>query len=226
MNLTDEYNHLWEKSLTKFKAGEFELDPFIDSPDDNRFGITLLLRPDRKTKEKIGQFLQELQKIEPEQYYYPTSDIHVTIMSIISCYPGFDLENIEVNQYTSLFKNLISNMKPIEIAFNGITASPSCILVQGFPSNNLNDLRNRIRASFKSSQHFQSIDKRYSIRTAHCTVARFKSPLKRNEEFIKQLIRCKNADFGVSKIDEVELVYNDWYQRKNKVKVLSTFSLK
>jgi len=226
MNLARDYNILWEKSLTKFRLGEFELDPFIDSPTDNRFGITLLLRPDERTKEKIHQFLQELMEIEPEQYYYPSSDIHVTIMSVICCYPGFVLENIQVNQYISAFKNLVCNMKPIEIEFKGITASPSCILIQEFPSNNLNELRNRIRATFKNSQYFQSIDKRYSIHTAHCTVARFKKPVTHKEEFIRRLLDCKNADFGFSKVEEVELVYNDWYQRKNLVQVLSTFKLK
>ncbi len=80
MNLANDYNILWEKSLTKFQAGEFEIDPFIDSPDDNRFGITLLLRPDDRTKQKIQQLLHELKKIEPEQNYYPSSDIHLTIV--------------------------------------------------------------------------------------------------------------------------------------------------
>src|SRR5690606_2272383 len=126
----------------------------------------------------IQKFLNSIKTIEPSQYYYKNSDIHITVMSIISCYDGFQLENIDISEYIDLIsKSLIENPE-IEIRFRGITASPSCIMIQGFINNNfLNSIRNNLRNNFKNSNLQQSIDKRYSIETAHTTVMRFQNKL-------------------------------------------------
>ncbi|WP_231481145.1 hypothetical protein [Sediminibacter sp. Hel_I_10] len=85
MNLESHYKKLYNESISKISSDSYEIDELIDSKKDNRFGITLLIRPSIEIKEKIQNFIKEIKKIEPNQYYYPNSDIHITVMSIISC---------------------------------------------------------------------------------------------------------------------------------------------
>lgn len=224
MNLESHYKKLYNESISKISSDNYEIDDLIDSNRDNRFGITLLIRPSIEIKEKIQKFITQIKKIEPNQYYYPNSDIHITVMSIISCYDGFDIKRIDLTKYIELIEKCILEKKDINITFRGITASPSGILIQGFMDNNeLNDIRDRLRNEFKASNLEQSLDKRYSIQTAHSTIVRFKAELSQKEKLLEFLDENINYDFGTFKVNEFEFVYNDWYQREKYVKEIYKF---
>ncbi|TCD11115.1 mutarotase [Pedobacter frigidisoli] len=226
MNLADHYNKLYTESIAKIDSGNYEIDHLIDSDDDYRFGITLVIRPDETTKANIQHFLSEVKAIEPGQYYYENSDLHITVMSIISCYVGFKLEDINVEDYVDLINQVLENHKNFKIQFKGLTASPSCILIQGFLTDTLNEIRDDLRTGFKNSDLQQSIDKRYAIQTAHSTIVRFRSELTYKTELLALMEKYRDYDFGTFEVSKIELVYNDWYQRERFVKKLHEFDLK
>lgn len=224
--LIDIYDKLYNDSIQKIKLNEYELDDLIDSPYDKRRGITLVIRPNEHVRHRILQFLNTLRAIEPEQYYYPYSDMHITVSSIIPCHDGFDLDQIAIENYIDLIQKYLPLKNNIEINFKGITASSSCIMIQGFPQQNiLDELRNSLRIAFKNSSLKQSIDQRYALQTAHVTVVRFTKPFRKKEEFMKVLENFKDYDFGMTTIDEMELVFNDWYLSEKFVKTLFRFKL-
>jgi 2'-5' RNA ligase len=226
MNLVEHYNKLYKDAILKIASKNYQIDPLIDASSDNRFGITLLIRPNNQVKSSIQKFLSDLKAIEPDQYYYRDSDIHVTVMSIISCYDGFDLSQITLADYVAIIEKSLTGCKRFDIEFQGITASPAGIMVQGFlKENTLNSIRDNLRTNFRSSDLQETIDKRYSIQTAHATVVRFRKELTRIKEFIQVLDHYRNFDFGTCTVDSLELVFNDWYQRKEHVKELYKFSL-
>ena len=224
MDLSQHYNQLYNASVKTIAADKYQMDTQIDAATDNRFGITLVIQPDAAIKNKIQGFLDELRAIDPEQYYYPDSDIHITALSIISCYEGFDLNTISIPDYVSIIEKSLLGIKDIAINFQGITASSSAIMLQGFTdSDSLNDLRNNLRNHFANSGLEQSIDKRYSIQTAHATVARFRKKIRSTEKLIETLEKYRNFNFGNFKVEKYNLVYNDWYQREKLVKELHEF---
>ena len=226
MNLIEHYNNLYKTSIQKIKSDSYQIDNRIDSTEDNRLGITLIVRPNIQVRNKIQTFLKDLKAIEPDQYYYPNSDIHVTALSLISCYTGFDVAQISILDYVELIKKSITAYKSFEIEFRGITASPSCIMVQGFLSDHtLNDIRDSLRMNFKNSNLQQTIDSRYAIQTAHTTVIRFRKEIMKKDDFITVLDKYRDYNFGTSTIQTLELVYNDWYHRKEFVKELYRFNI-
>lgn len=226
MNLTQHYNQLYKTSKEGILSGNYILDSKIKDVSDSRFGITLLLRPSEKIKANIQLFLDELKKLDSTQYYYPNEDIHVTIMSIISCYEGFSLNKINVEDYIKIIEKSLENLGSITIGFRGITASNSAIMIQGFPSDEtLNNLRDKLRENFKNSALEQSIDSRYSISTAHSTVMRFTEKLQNPEKLIEITKQFRDYNFGEFKIEKLELVFNDWYQREENTIHLKDFNL-
>ena len=226
MNLVEHYANLYKDSIRKIKTDNYQIDRLMDSVD-NRSGLTLLIRPNLLVKENIQLFLDDLKVVEPDQYYYRDSDLHVTVMAIISCYVGFDLSQISLTDYIKLIDRSISDKKHFEIEFRGITASPSCIMIQGFLSDNtLNDIRDSFRENFRDSDLQQSIDKRYLLQTAHSTVVRFRKRLTKKDDFIAVLEKYRDFYFGTITVDTLELVHNDWYQRKEYVETLGRFSIK
>lgn len=226
MNLSDHYNQLYANAVQQIASDNYIIDTLIDSPTDKRFGITLLARPDMVTNERIQNVLNALKKTEPDQYYYPVSDTHITIMSIISCYEGFELKNINVEDYKKIILNCLPEDGTFEIEFNGLTASPSCIMIQGFLLNDMLEIiRENLRAAFRNSNLQQSIDKRYAIQTAHATVIRFRKPLTNKDKFLQTIESFRNFYFGKFTVSNISLVHNDWYQRKEKVTELARFEI-
>lgn len=226
MDLTKHYNQLYTKSSAEILTGNYRLDSQINNTSDSRFGITLLIRPNESTKANIQLFLEDLKAIEPNQYYYPDPDIHVTVMSIISCYEGFSLDKINIPEYIDVIEQSLVHLDQITIEFRGITASPSALMIQGFPTDeSLNIFRDKLRENFKKSTLQQSIDSRYTIATAHCTIMRFQEKLESPKELITTAAQFRNYDFGKFQVKNLELVYNDWYQREANTIHLADFNL-
>ncbi|MBA4276168.1 mutarotase [Flavobacterium sp.] len=227
MDLDKYYSNLYETSIEFLLNDTYLIDDQIDSSLDDRFGITLLIRPSIQVKNSIQHFLDELKLIDFEQYYYPNSDIHITVMSIISCYNGFNLATISVPDYVEIIEKSLVGINSFEINFEGITVSPSAIMIQGFVSDNfLDDLRNNLRNNFKNSGLEESIDKRYSISTAHSTVVRFRKRIKNKEKLMETLKKYRDFNFGKFTVEKYDLVFNDWYQRKQFVQLLKQFKVK
>lgn len=98
------------------------------------------------------------------------------------------METISIPDYVAIIKKSLIGIPETTINFQGITASPSAIMLQGFTnSNSLDDLRNSLRINFTNSGIEESIDKRYSINTAHATVARFRKGISHTEKLIETL---------------------------------------
>ena len=125
-----------------------------------------------------------------------------------------------------LVQQVIKNTGPFRLHFHGITASPSCVLVQGFfDDQQLNQLRDQLRSAFGQSTLQHSIDQRYAIQTAHMTVLRFSQQPANPELFLQKIKALAAVDFGTCLIEELELVGNDWYQRQQNTVLLGKFSL-
>jgi len=227
MNLIEHYNQLYKTSSETISAGKYGIDSELKNESDSRFGITLLIRPNEEIKGNIQTFINELKKAEPEQYFYPDSDIHITVMSIISCSTAFHLSQISPNEYIEIICRSLVDVDKIKIHYKGVTASPSAIMIQGFPSDDtLNNLRNRLRENFKNSGLQQSIDSRYEIFTAHSTIMRFQDKLHDPKKLMEITEKFRDYDFGEFDVKNIELVYNDWYQRKSTTRILGDFGLR
>lgn len=205
---------------------EYSIDSNIHNPLDKRFGLTLLIKPQIEIQNNIQNFLTELRNTEPGQYYYPNSDLHVTTLSIISCYEGFNLKDITISDYSKIIIESLESINEFEIEFRGVTASDSAIMIQGVPkTETLHQIRENLRINFGKSSLQKSIDSRYPLTTAHITVLRFSEKLNNAGQFINCIEKYRNHDFGTSKVSTLDLVYNDWYQRKEVVQQLAEFKI-
>lgn len=226
MELMQLYDNMFNQSIGQISRGDIEIDRQIDDDSDRRRGLTLLIRPNDEIKASVEAFQDELIKIDGGQYYQPPSDQHVTALSIISCYEGFDLNEIQIRDYEDIISQSLNDIPSTMLKFKGITASREAVLIQGFPMcEGLEILRDRLRSNFRSSDLQQSIDSRYRLATAHMTSVRFRRELRSPAKFSGILQDYRVAEFGVMNIKSLELVYNDWYQNSNIVKTLRRFTI-
>jgi 2'-5' RNA ligase len=245
---------MWQRFRQALHHEGVSVDHNIHSNADTRRGVTALAYIEKNgalVAKRISEFLIGLKQVIPNQYFYPTDELHLTMLSIISCVDNFTLDDIHIPHYAALFQEALSGLPEFNITFRGVTATPDCVVIQGVVDhgksgeNEENDalalLRQRLRNAFKSSTLRSSIDARYTLKTAHCTAARFCSPLNtstdtnanacatakgsESELLLNYLERYRNNHFGTITIKHIDLVFNDWYQRLNNTKRLAQASL-
>jgi 2'-5' RNA ligase len=220
------YDDIWQRGSELISSGNSEPDYQIDNSDDSRRGITLILRPSANILEGYGDFLKLAEAVEPAQYQYAPSEIHMTVMSIITCAENFSLDQIDAVEYSKLVQFCVRQIDPFVVDFKGITVTASCVMAQGFPADgSLKKLRELLREKFGSSSLRHSIDGRYEIATAHSTLIRFRDELSRPREFVDLLSQFRNVEWGRQHVASLDLVFNDWYHKSSRVENIANFHL-
>ena len=51
--------------------------------NDNRMALVVLIRISPEITEKISLCIEKIRRIEPDLYFYPTGDLHITVMDIL-----------------------------------------------------------------------------------------------------------------------------------------------
>ena len=221
------YEQLWQEAVTAFGRGEPRLDPFLKNrAGDQRWGITLVARPNSKVRSRVEQLLRDMAKVAPGQHFYQPAEFHLTVFSII---PGSEFwrESLpELPGQLAVLDEVLRNRPAFTVAFRGVTASPEAVMIQGFLAGSaLAELRDDLRTALSQRGLGKNLDRRYKIMAAHLTVVRFATPMTDWKPLKMLLASHRNTDFGESQIRSLELVESDWYASANTVRLLREYPL-
>lgn len=224
------YDAMWQEARSAFAQGAFDLDALMDDPRDMRRGLSLVIRPDGDALAGMTAMIARLQEVAGEQYLYPASDLHVTVLPIISCVEGLSLDDIDTQRQIDAIGDVVAevldSVDAFDLDFVGLTASPACIMACGHPCcATLTTLRDAIRRAVRVSGVRHSMDRRYVLRTAHVSLLRFRCEPRHLDALLALLDEYRQHTLGRCRCDNVELVFNDWYQRRGIVRELSRFRL-
>lgn len=221
------YNQLYHSSKHLVRAGEINIDQnLLDQKNDHRRGLSIILRPDSNTANQIKRFQDEMQKLESRQYYQPKTDLHITVLSIITAYDGFKMEKIDIEHYSNIISEALKNREKFSISLQGVTCSTGAVMIQGFDeSGSLQSMRENIKQAFKNSKIKDSLDSRYILKTAHFTVVRFMQHLTDPQSYFEIIEKNRDHYFGSFEISELDFVYHDWYQSDERLQILKKVKL-
>ncbi|MBM7542677.1 hypothetical protein [Amphibacillus cookii] len=219
------YDRLWQEAI-KAKAFNVGTD-LLNQQDDSKRAISLICRPSRAVQQAIMRFLKQAYQLEPDQYYYQPTEFHTTILSIISCASHIDTSQLSYTPYIEAIEKAVRTIPSFQINYEGITASPDGVMIQGFPDDStLVLLRDNIRKNIKEADVLNTLDQRYKAHTAHITCLRFQqSYLKHRKDFFNFLAENRSLSFGTSKISEIELVRNNWFMQHDQTEQIATVPL-
>jgi 2'-5' RNA ligase len=206
------YARIHSENYPKIAAGNETVDTHLDHLEgDGRRGLSLLITLDAALSRGIVALGDEIKAIEPDQYYYPESDLHVTVLDLISAHEGFALNERQVVTFIGLVERTIRGVAPFELQFRGVIVSGVGIVARGFYREGLHDIRIRLRELALA----EGIDlkERYHTISAHATLMRFASAVTDRSRFLSVVDGCSNRDIGCMTVKEVSLVVHDWYNR-------------
>lgn len=233
MNITQHalyqhYDNLWQQTWPQLRRGQVALDPQLATgiPDQRR-GLTMIARPAPVVAERITLMLAKLATIEPQQYYYPRADLHVTVLSLFTAAINPHQQLAQLAEYQAAVAAAIADMPHFTIDAVGITLSPNAVMIQGFPRDEtLAAIRDRLRAELQQRGLGAALDQRYRLVTAHSTILRFVTALRSPEQFAQRLHDYRATVFGSSTIHTLDLVLNDWYMSSAQVRRIESFQLR
>ncbi len=221
------YDGFWQAARPALEVGAVEIDLHLSGAQpDGRRGLALILRPPAAVATALAAFLAEAAQIEPGQYLYPITDLHITVLSLFTATVQYQPHYARLTTYRAATDAALRDAPPIQIAFRGITAVRGAVMIQGFPADEgLNQLRDRLRQELHAVGMGDTLDQRYRIRAAHLTAIRFTSPLRDAAGFCALLDRARDRDFGTATITAADLVANDWYLSSTHTRLLHRYAL-
>ena len=221
------YDWLWADALAMFATGKVRTDPhLLDRAADDRRGLSLIIRPTPDMIARLTGLIDRLREIVPGQHVYRPDELHITLLALLSATSGLDLGAVPLAAYRTLLADLFAHMRPFEVHFTGVTASPDGVMVCGHSEGDaLNILRDRLREALVQAGLGASLDRRYRIVTAHVTILRFRDQPANLPALVEFLSAARGCDLGSFRVGQIELVTNDWYMSHDRVEVLARYAL-
>jgi hypothetical protein len=221
------YDEMWQRAMEAFQRSELQIDPqLLDIKHDQRLGLGCIIRPVLATFPALPVLLDELAYLVPDQHYYRLEELHISVLTPIPSFVGFDLMAVPLGDYLEMFRTAVATHPPFALTFAGVTASPSAIMLQGFfPPGTLASLRTTLMAALEEAGLAACMDRRYPLRGAHMTLLRFSRPPGDLSSLRRRLTELRETPFGSSWVTEIRLVTADWYMSHTKVRTVACLPL-
>jgi hypothetical protein len=77
------YESIAESSEMDLSSGNINIDKYLlPNSEDKRLGVSLIIPIDINNP-KLGTVLNAFESLEPNQFYYPLTDYHVTVFDFV-----------------------------------------------------------------------------------------------------------------------------------------------
>ncbi|UYZ62089.1 2'-5' RNA ligase family protein [Hymenobacter weizhouensis] len=218
------YDAIFAQGAQALRTGEAAGDKLLLHPaQDTRLGLTVLL-PLPHLAAALQAVQAEIQATEPALYQYPPTDLHVTVISLLTARPNRRFSPAQWQAYAAVVAAAATETAAFTILFEGLTLSAQAVVAQGYPTPALQQLRETIRALAVAQG--LPLDERYHSQTAHATFVRFPQ-LPRHPQALVQFVEAhRDLPLGTETVTEILLVAHDWYNRQARSQVLARFQLK
>ena len=216
--LDNHYGSILTANKEKILAGGAG-DAFLEKAlTDNRMSLVVLIRIPLDAAEKINSCINELKGIEPNLYYYPAQDFHITVMDVLKGEEGRSIPP-NITEYIHCIEECSKDISPFKIEFDGLTASDNAIMVRGYYDDQLMVFRQKLRDMLK--QRGLSLEERYKTISSHVTIARLLSKYQNPEKLLDYIEKPRS--FGNMTVSNMEISFHNWYDTRKEV--LSTIEL-
>ena len=216
--LDNHYGSILTANKEKILAGGAG-DAFLEKAlTDNRMSLVVLIRIPLDAAEKINSCINELKGIEPNLYYYPAQDFHITVMDVLKGEEGRRIPP-NITEYIRCIEECSKDISPFRIEFDGLTASDNAIMVRGYYDDQLMVFRQKLRDMLK--QRGLSLEERYKTISSHVTIARLLSKYQNPEKLLDYIEKPRS--FGNMTVSNMEISFHNWYDTRKEV--LSTIEL-
>ena len=210
--LDNHYDSILAANKEKILAGGMGDALLEKAPTDSRMSLVVLIRISSDVAEKINSCIDDLKRIEPNLYYYPAKDFHITVMDVLKGEEGREIPP-NITEYIRCIEECSKGITPFKIEFDGLTASDNAILVRGYYDEQLMVFRIKLRDMLK--QKGLSLEERYKTISSHVTIARLHRKYQNPEKLLDYIEKPRS--FGTMTVSNMEISFHNWYDTRKEV---------
>lgn len=210
--LSQHYASILEKNRTCILEGGNGRIDYTDYVEDKIMSLVVLIRISRDVSERIAAFEDRLKAIEPQMYFYPQEDFHITALDVLKGQRGRVIPQ-NIDEYVAAVRTCAEKIRPFEISFEGVSASDNAVMICGYYDEALEQLRRSLRVEFKHSSLV--LDERYETFSSHVTIARLCSKYSDPGKFLSLI--SEPVSFGSMTVKSLEICFHSWCDAKKTV---------
>lgn len=225
------YTEMRERNTKAMLDGNVKPDVILNNQEDPRRGIGLFAFGKFVLNKQFTQVLREAGSLFSNQVVYSLDPEVASTQALLHCtiFQFFGVESIDprfqpevLKQYDEVLSDVLSQVPPFTVTYAGIIAVPSGLLMYGYPSININSMRDEIRA--KLDERHILYKEPYKSDIVHSTLMRLRNPVAPTEllNFAK---KYGDTDLGTLRVTDVALCYASWRMRPNEVKNVHEYQL-
>jgi 2'-5' RNA ligase len=183
---------------------------------DERHGVTIVCRPPREVAEAIGEVQRGLRQLEPDQYYYPGADLHLTLLEVRHSQPREAAESVATALLPHV-ERLTRGLPEARLDSPRVVFNENAAYLAFLPvDEELGRLRTTLRE--RAEEFGFSTVSRYVPVGAHLTFLRYLRPLHtESDRWIRALSECRLPPLEW-RIDNAWLTWGpNWYGRRDAI---------
>ena len=210
--LDHHYDSIISENRDKILAGG-KGDPFLQNAlTDNRMALVVLIRITSEIAERINSCIEDLKCIEPDLYFYPAKDFHITVMDVLRGEEGREIPP-NIGEYIQCIEECSKDISPFNIVFDGLTASDNAVMVRGYYEDGLMIFRQKLRDML--AQRGLLLEERYKTVSSHVTISRLPNKYQNPEKLLDYIKRPRL--FGTMTVHEMEISFHNWYDTRKEI---------
>ena len=183
------------EQLKNLRPEHIEIFDYEDLPQND----TAVFRLDKSTIETIKELQTKLRTYSDDQYYYPTDQLHITLIG------NLDI-NINPKRITIALKKCLTGYKDLEFVLLGLGSNQYGSSISAYPTFNLAKLRNNLRQEIGSQGDDYSIHLSAYEEVGWINYLRYLN--RPDHKFLELLYKQKDTFFGYCKPRSLELYTN------------------
>jgi hypothetical protein len=198
----------------------------LDHPHtDMRCGVNIICRPTIDVVRYMVSIQEYLSGFEPDQYYYPSSDLHLTLVEICHSRPPEDAFFIAGVVGSEISR--IAAMTPLPKVDSPMLVFDSHAIALNFlPTDDA--LQNARQSILEGLSNLGiSMDSRYETKSAHVTLMRYITPLRSaSEEWVSNLINLPPTPTLEWLLSPLWLTWGaNWYGMRSRIEEIGPIHL-
>ncbi len=201
------YDRLAAGGAAVLGTGVVEPDP-LPSEGGDRWGISAVFAPDRWSP-ALTRAADELRRVlGPSHAVYRPGTLHVTLRQFESHRVHVDAGDRRVRSYRDVLARFAAATAPVAIAFRGLVATSTGLVVKGWPTADLAPLRLDLQARLEAAgvpTAGPERDRATLRASAHATLAIFGGPVERPHALAAFVADHADTDFGTCAFDALRL---------------------
>lgn len=220
------YDDLAQEGSRALASGEVSVDSHIGKlASDNRRGLTLIARLSEAAASSIEEVLADLKQAGADLFCYNQDRLHFSILSLVPASEAFDSSTFDRGAYTRCLRPVLGRFGAFALELRGVCATRTGVIAKGFPCDHtLDAIRDAAREALRVAGLGDQVDKRYRLRGAHVTIARYTRKAD-FEPLCARLNRQTERALGCVEVSSLELVVNDFFLSRDKVEIVEVFHL-